>query len=546
LRQTACLLSGRGDITVVEGQERKGWSFNSVTGVISMDSTRLRTESAEFNRGLLMHEGAHAAITRLRWLIQGDLYARPEVFAVINAVEDCRIESWLLDRFPGARPWIEEYNGKLIRTQFKEAAAKSGTTVPLVLVLPWLIVSSWWHGPDGIGLPPEWRALRDEVWPAVDAIRKLFPSAQIPVHEIRNRYTQMGLPARFLQEDGGQDPDVWEKEIRVCQAEMWQHFERGITPVLRRLVPELGKGRHRESYRRWLSLWLEDHWGPNRCPNRSSRVTATPGAVPGCPHRIGAGREPSRNWDPDLDLYETLRQRQSRAIEHLSEEILRRLQPEVHRRWTGPHTSGSRLCLRSVIRSEGDPRLGNRVWRRRSDVTRPDPLIVLVVDRSGSMEGERMQATTEATVLLSETCTRCGIGLSVFAFAGSCTQIVDWRQPVDEPVRARLGGLARAADGGTDLENALREVRAHVEESEFDERYVVVLSDGAVADTGEVSKEVGLLEREGVRVIGLGLGPDTDDLRNVIQRSFVGLKPPQLPVAFIRLLGRAVQLPSQV
>jgi hypothetical protein len=29
----------------------------------------------------------------------------------------------------------------------------------------------------------------------------------------------------------------------------------------------------------------------------------------------------------------------------------------------------------------------------------------------------------------------------------------------------------------------------HFEESEFDERYVVVLSDGAVADTGEVSKE---------------------------------------------------------
>ena len=508
-----------------------------------MDSTRLRTESAAFNRGLLLHEGAHAAITRLRSLIHGDLYSRPEVFAVINAVEDCRIESWLADRFPGSRSWIEEYNGKLIKAHFKEGNSRPERSIPLILVLPWLIVSTWWHGPDGIELTPEWRALRDEVWPAVDAIRNLFPKAMVPVHEIRSRYAEMGLATRFLKDDGGREPDVWEKEVRVCQAEMWQHFERGISPVLRRLVAELGKREHRETYRKWLSLWMEDHWGPHRTLATNSGQPMTGGIVSWYQQRLAGSREESRSWNPDMNQYETFRSRQSRAIEQLSEELLRRLQPEVHRRWTGPHASGSLLCLRSVIRSEGDPRLREKVWRRRSHVTRPDPLIILLVDRSSSMEGERMQATAEATVLLSETCARCGIGLSVFAFGGDCTPIVDWRQPVDDPIRAKLGGLAGAANGGTEMESALREARAHVAESGFAERYLVVLSDGGVVDTEEVLKEVGLLERDGVRVIGLGLGPDTDDLRKVIRRSFVGLKPTQLPAAFVTLLGRAVSAP---
>lgn len=154
LRQTACLLARRSDIVVVEEFEERGWSFNSATGVISMDANRLRTESGDFNRGLLMHEGAHAAITRLRRLLKGTYLARAEVFSVINAVEDCRIEAFLLERFPGCRPWIETYNNKLIRSRFQGSEYRSPSGIPPILGLPWMIVSSWWHGRDAVDLPP--------------------------------------------------------------------------------------------------------------------------------------------------------------------------------------------------------------------------------------------------------------------------------------------------------------------------------------------------------------------------------------------------------
>jgi Mg-chelatase subunit ChlD len=540
LRQTACLLAGRSDISVVEGRRRKGWSFNSATGVISMDSTRLRTESTDFNRGLLLHEGAHAAITRLRRLIQGDLYTRPEVFAVINAVEDCRIESWLMSRFPGSKPWIEDYNGKLIRSQFKGGVAEPDAGFPPILALPWVIVSTWWHGVDAVELPPEWRSLRDEIWPFVDVIQGLFPRALAPAHEVRTRYDHLGLAVRFLQDDGHEEPDVWEKEIRLCQSEMWRHFEQGITPVLRRLLPDLDSGRNRTWYRKWLGLWLEDHLGPER--GQAGRTVNRSIGMASTSHRRAAraGQETPQPWNPDMTLYEVLRARQARAIERLSEEVLRRLQPEAHRRWTGPHTSGTQLCLRSVVRAEGDPSLREWVWRKQTHLTRPDPLIVLLVDRSSSMKGERMEATAESTVLLSETCVRCGIGLSLFAFSRDCTQIIDWRQSIDTSIQSMLGGLAKAARGGTDLESALREVRPHLAESSFAERYLVVLSDGGVSSADEVRQEIHLIERDGVHVIGLGIGPDTQELRDLIRESQAELTPAQLPGAFMRLLGRTV------
>ena len=535
LRQTACLLAGCHELTVVEGEDRTGWSYNSTTKVITMDSTRLRTESLDFNRGLLLHEGAHAAITRLRPMIHGDLYARPEIFSIINALEDCRLESWLIERFPGSKPWIKEYNDKLIRSSFKGSVDQSGAEFPAILAIPWMIVSTWWHGKKALELPPEWSAIRDEIWPTVDAISRLYPRAIIPTHIVRTRYEQLGLPIRFLGDDSEQEPDVWEKETQICQAEMWNLFENSIRPVLCRILPDSKKPRHREWYRQWLTVWMGNHSGPIR---NASALSGQQG-----PNTGGSGTKSSNSipWKANLPNYELMRSKSASVIERLSDEILRRLQPEVFRQWTGPHASGSKLCLFSVVRAEGDPSRKEQVWRRQTHYTRPDPLIVMLVDHSGSMSGQRMQVTSEAAVILSETCARCGIGLSVFAFESQCTPVIDWRQPIDDTARSILGGLADAAEGGTDLESALKDMLHHFAQSPFSNRYLFILSDGNVDEVDKVRAVVRQLEHEGIQVRGLGLGPETRNLKEVIPNSEVEIGTlQQVPKAIIQLLLNTV------
>lgn len=529
LAQIGRLLARRPDITVVEGDQ--GWSFNCRTGVISMDRRRLRKESASFNRGLLCHEAAHGALTRLTPFLREIYFRRRDVYAVLNALEDCRIEAWLLETFPGCRPNIEEYNGKLIGETVGGRSAPPADR-PLIAVLPWLIVSSWWHGREHLALPPEWRKVQDEIWPAIEAVTQFLPRARLPAAEVRQRYVASGTSLLFLAEDCRQAPDVWEQEVRLCQAQAWEVFVRIILPVVRRLAPE-SREMDPRLRREWLQAWLYEHTGPaagrRRLPRgfRGRRI-----------HPMARQDDPS--LATDLASYENHVARQKHVIGLVSDELLRCLQPELRRKWRGPMGSGTRLCLRSVVRAEGDPRLKGQVWRTMSKESRPDPLFVLLIDRSGSMRGERIESTAAATALLAEVCARCGFGLSVFAFGNRCEPVVEWHEPLTDNARARLGGLPRCAGGGTELAPALRTVRRHLDEAPFAERCLVVISDGQVSEESEVRAELKTLAAEGVRLIGLGLGEDTEPLRDLIPGAQVRLKPEQLPALFVRLMRQAV------
>jgi hypothetical protein len=119
--------------------------------------------------------------------------------------------------------------------------------------------------------------------------------------------------------------------------------------------------------------------------------------------------------------------------------------------------------------------------------------------------------------------------------------VVDWKQPIDDTARSILGGLADAAEGGTDLELALNSMLRHFAESRhFATRYLFVLSDGNVEEVVKIRAAVQKLELEGIQVRGLGLGPKTRNLKEVIPKSEVELATLQVPKAIIQLLLKTV------
>ena len=60
LERLAQLVSHMPDLVLREGDAGTGWSFNRRDRVITMDGSKLRSESRNFNRGLVLHEMAHA------------------------------------------------------------------------------------------------------------------------------------------------------------------------------------------------------------------------------------------------------------------------------------------------------------------------------------------------------------------------------------------------------------------------------------------------------------------------------------------------------
>jgi len=110
LEQLARLTAGRSELRLMAGQPGSGWSWNWRTHTISIDGGRLESNTADFTRGLVLHESAHAAITRLSEIAPQSILKVWRLFSLLNLLEDCRIETWMQNRFPGCVAWVREYN----------------------------------------------------------------------------------------------------------------------------------------------------------------------------------------------------------------------------------------------------------------------------------------------------------------------------------------------------------------------------------------------------------------------------------------------------
>ncbi len=550
LRQLACLVAGEPDLQLVEGSAGSGWSYSHGKRRISMDGHRLRVETRDFNRGLVLHESAHAAITRLHEIVRGDYFRRRDVFSLINAMEDCRIETWLAERFPGSRRWIREYNDILIRTVLPGPGPDSDGKPTLGLFVAGLM-ACWWRGRENVVLPDALKPLVEEAWPAVEAICKALPESGTSPLESNARYRSDPVSGLYLAADVQGPPDAWEMEIRVSQAAMWRAFSEGILPIARRLAPPSGSGRMSQEQQKLFERFLQEHHlgpggqaGGGFSPPMGSRGWAR-GAGSGMSlpmlQRGAASDGQDARWDPDPEAYARAVRSQESAIERLGTTVLRLLQPQTQRRWSGPHRAGTRLNLAGARRAEGDPRRFDEVWDRQSLPSRPDPLVVLLLDRSGSMEGPKMAATFEAVVLLVEVCHRLEIALGIYTFSHDCERLLDWQESLDPAVCGRIGGLPRAANGGTRLERSLVQVHGEMAASGFTDPFLVVLSDGDLDDDENPRGVVRAMEADGIRVMGLGLGPGTEALGGHIANSRTNLEPSKVPSAFAELLVRAVR-----
>jgi hypothetical protein len=376
----------------------------------------------------------------------------------------------------------------------------------------------------------------------------VIPRGKTSVQAIERRYSKEAVGATFWTTDAVHSPGPGEQEVRLCQADMWAQFQAGITPVLKRIAPPHQETKLPPHLQPLFEPWLRRaHWGPpDQRPGHDGDDLAQRLRNRFNPFAGGTDEDDANpGWSPDLAAYERMRGDLAGAIERVGDELLRRLQPTTRRLWSGPFTTGGRLCLRSAVRAESDPRLGEHVWERHHSFSRPDPLFVLLVDRSGSMAGDRLQATAEATTLLAEVCARCGLALSMFTFSNGCTPLIDWSNPLDNRTRGLLGGLREAGHGGTDLAAALQVVRKHLEKSGFADRFLVILSDGRLDFREATGRILRQLTDDGVRLIGLGVGEDTAELSKVIPGARTGLTPAQLPGAFLQLLGRVVRNPAE-
>lgn len=541
LERLAQLVARMPDLVVREGDPGSGWSFNRRDRVISMDGSRLRCQSRNFNRGLVLHELAHAVLTRLTPYLQGDYLTRRDIYMAINCFEDIRVESWMLQRFAGAREWIAEYNGKLLDNTVPAFKRLEWTKLPPLEAFLGAVMARWWHGPEQVTLPKSLVPLVDEAWPHVERIRKAIPATSqniVPGKGEAAAYRGSTAQGLHCLQDIVSPPDDFEMEVRLKQQEFWDIFEAGILPILRRLAPPDVGSRRRPQ--RPPELALFNRW--SRSPANEEMGSLSLPALPmgSFGPAKGAGSGDPLPWTSNLQAYLRSANAQSAAIDHLVGIVQSLFPPSRNRTWEGPRNCGVRIRIRAVPQAEASPQQAFKIWERRSPPMRPKPHLTVLIDRSGSMDGERMTAAFAGCVLVSEVCHRAQIPFSLFTFSNHCEQVIPWETALDNLQRGRMGGLAEAASGGTDMTEALRKVATHLSKSPHSHRVLIVLGDGN--DEGnEIAAMARRIAQSGVHLVGLGVGPDTRGMSDCIPNARTCLQPGSIPKALAAALEEAVR-----
>jgi hypothetical protein len=514
--------------------------------------------------GALTHETGHVHVSRYT------LFAPPaKVWAKLwrhslNAVEEARVHIFMNRRWPGVHAPLAalfatdpELTPNALRSElvaFLAAAAACDRNVTL----------------DFLDSFPQARAAFARTAKARMLYATTVPPTDLSVHPwLGRRYDRLVVPL-LLPTHQGKTVDPAEAEVRCAAASAYLVFRQSIWPEVQalfrhdrdRVVRSLSADRllraaagragnaaaraalvHQALRRAARDLPDDNHslW-PQRRATRLLRdyldrmVSPPPAlsAVSRVPPPAGAAQAAA---EPDVEALVT---------------VLRQALPRSPRRWQGGFRSGSSIDIPRAMQAAATGRDSDRIWLRRA---REQPLlaVTLLVDLSGSMQGERIEAAIVAARALSQALSRISrvsgslsgfqnklipfIGFGERPGAGTLAKVDEMRLEV---TGTRPGGNNRPrinADGPC-LRAAAAELCARPEP----DRLLVVISDGQPEDGPDAPAELRaavahIQAMPRFTLVGLGLGPETEHVTQYYPIARAGVAPTALAGVIGQLLA---------
>ncbi|MCB9679168.1 MAG: hypothetical protein H6737_28960 [Alphaproteobacteria bacterium] len=541
LRALAAGVAVDRSLEVVEGPPGCGWSIDTHTGRIQVDPRDLQTLPDTEIHGLVCHEAAHAAMTRYPWLVPRSVLEAPGVRTLLNSVEDCRIESWLVQRLPGATPWVEAYNDRLFPTD-----GGSLPKQPLFVQFSVGLIHEWWHGERPPGLDERVStALQRTAEARREAVGLLPPiHAETPRSD---RYEGSRVARVFAKHDGLARPDGFEVAVRLSAAEAWAVIWEQILPIYRDLVALDPPEKVKQAEQAFLAR--VGAWTTGVRLKRPVRPSAQ-GASVELP-AIDASALARALDPPSRDTWDAARRDVLPLVDALVDQLLRALRPRSLPRWVEGHTTGQRLDLRHAMRFEARPERLD-LWQRKTVPEKSDPRFLLLLDLSGSMAGDRIHWGFRGTVLLAEVLARLDLPFAVYGFQDRLIAFKPFDQPLEvatpalstmplEVSGSRPGGHNRPEHNwdGPVLEAACEELMGSRSRSPV----LIVVSDGLPSGPANAEaalrRAVSAVSRR-ANLVGLGLGPGTGHVRSFYDNAVADVPLAGFPAAIGRCIHTAL------
>ncbi|MBE0574393.1 MAG: VWA domain-containing protein [Desulfuromonadales bacterium] len=183
----------------------------------------------------------------------------------------------------------------------------------------------------------------------------------------------------------------------------------------------------------------------------------------------------------------------------------------------------------------GDP----RVFRRKEEKRAINTAVIVLLDRSGSMSGARMELARKTVLALADVLGVIpGISVSTGAFPGKEGAVVSMT-PFGRTASQTKDNYAITANGGTPLAQALGWARVQMAVRQEQRKILLVATDGQPSNPGLVRALLEKLEAEGVELMGLGI-LDQGTTRHFFARHRTVQSLSELPAAVFELFQEAL------
>ena len=232
--------------------------------------------------------------------------------------------------------------------------------------------------------------------------------------------------------------------------------------------------------------------------------------------------EEAQNIDLDIGDIEHGKKDRSQMVDELKAELEFILHDYNFPEYETGHRKG-RLHLPSYLQSkwrkEASGHWDNRIFQKAQDPKRKAVSVVGILDRSGSMQGEKLAYSKEALAVIAEAFQEMNLPIGLLAFDNQVEVIKElehdlyaeeWYQNLSE-VEAR---------GTTDDTLALQHAVKMLEDSDAITNIIVFITDG-IGNHRQEEEVKRIQEEYGYWVVGLGLGNDCTSVETTYPRGKV-------------------------
>ena len=195
--------------------------------------------------------------------------------------------------------------------------------------------------------------------------------------------------------------------------------------------------------------------------------------------------------------------------------------PEHHPKWRKGFPTGSRLDLERAMQAEADSRYLEKIWQRKTIPHKFDYRFSILVDLSGSMGGEKIEETFKGLVVLIEVLERLGIQYEVIGFSDSSKIFKEWKEKLRKESRDKLAEMKNWVGGGTETTKATQNAYQELLKNLGKDNFLITLTDGQPNDSEGLKRELAeIIQDKKVKLVGIGLGPDTEFVKDFYKAAF--------------------------